>query len=37
LAVVALFVPGAPAAAIVLAVPAVTGTVLVARFDQWEA
>jgi Protein of unknown function (DUF2568) len=37
LAVVALFVAGAPTAAILLAMLAVTSAVLLARFDQWES
>jgi hypothetical protein len=37
LAMIALFMAGAPAAAVVLAIFAVTSTVLLTRFDQWEA
>ena len=37
LAVVALLVAGAPGAGVVLAVLVVTSTVMLTRFDQWEA
>ncbi len=37
LAIVALFVAGAPIAAVVLAALVATSTALLTRFDQWEA